>query len=164
MIIFLPGSVKVRLNSVSDPGKRPLIVGKSRFCKNPKAHHNYQLGNKRLTSLSPFISFFLPAPIHYKSWTLQRWAPQDTPERYKKGQDLKVGVDNMEAILQKDDKKPSSSLNFSPSEHLCFAKCMYVHDVTQSMELARNNQLFGVVQEERFLNLMMRLLKSNNRL
>ncbi len=51
----------------------------------------------------------------------------DTPkmstiETYKKRQDLKVGLDSMEAILQEDDKKQSSSLNYSPSEDLCLCK------------------------------------------
>ncbi len=47
---------------------------------------------------------------------------KDTPERDKKRKDLEIGVDNMEAILQEDDKKPSARLNYSPSEDLCLCK------------------------------------------
>ncbi len=50
---------------------------------------------------------------------------ESTPQSDKRGQDLEVGVDNMGVILQEHDKKPSSRLNYSPSEDLCLCK-LYV--------------------------------------
>ncbi len=66
---------------------------------------------------------------------------------------MEIGVDNMEAILLEDDKKPSARLNYSPSEDLCLCKAYVSTSCDPIHQTCQKQSTFWVAVRTKFLHL-----------